>query len=131
MRISDWSSDVCSSDLEGQVTAMVRVADALLRQGGQAKEAEGRKWYERAVEAGSTTARLRLVALLRRDPNIADAAERAHQLMLEAASDGSRHGLLELGIDFLNCRGVPRHVRRARLIFSPLATMSPHEPALA
>src|SRR3546814_18525097 len=90
MRISDWSSDVCSSDLEGQVTAMVRVADALLRQGGQAKEAEGRKWYERAVEAGSTTARLRLVALLRRDPNIANAAERAHKLMLEAASAGSR-----------------------------------------
>src|SRR3546814_5501280 len=55
---------------EGQVTAMVRVADALLRQGGQAKEAEGRKWYERAGETGWTTAHLPLVATVRRDPKI-------------------------------------------------------------
>src|SRR3546814_14007747 len=61
---------------------------------------------------------------------MANAAERAHKLMLEAASAGSRQALLELGIDFFNGRGVPRDVRRARLIFSQLAKIDASETAL-
>src|SRR3546814_21153046 len=61
---------------------------------------------------------------------MANAAERAHKLMLEAASAGSRQALLELGIDFFNGRGVPRDVRRARLIFSQLAKIGASETAL-
>src|SRR3546814_18977096 len=60
---------------------------------------------------------------------MANAAERAHKLMLEAASAGSRQALLELGIDFFNGRGAPRDVRRARLIFSQLAKIDASETA--
>src|SRR3546814_12139367 len=50
MRISDWSSDVCSSDLVAEVAPPAQRTEA--RAGGQAEEAEGRTCGGRGDRAG-------------------------------------------------------------------------------
>src|SRR3546814_14275716 len=71
MRISDWSSDVCSSDLEGfqilrmaatrywSPEAMAMVAEAYRDGlGTRADPIAAEHWFRRAVDAGSVTAKL-------------------------------------------------------------------------
>src|SRR3546814_21196299 len=101
MRISDWSSDVCSSDLErAQPGAALPADDADL--GGRLLSAGGAGGYPRrrpCVEVRRTALRL-------------------HGL-------GALHGLACLGAPVLPSR-VDRRPRLASLPFQPRAAFRPH-----
>src|SRR3546814_4133610 len=81
MRISDWSSDVCSSDL--QVTSVVRASDTSFQV----------KWVESAFERGSLASTSRWTAILTvtvKPPNNADTLRKNPLGLYVNAIDWSR-----------------------------------------
>src|SRR3546814_5942557 len=50
MRISDWSSDVCSSDREAAGAAIVQIDEAALREGLPLRRSEWQSYLDWAVE---------------------------------------------------------------------------------
>src|SRR3546814_19023432 len=97
MRISDWSSDVCSSDLLGAKRTFIGLSQAAGTSGsGRAAEGVGDGVAAVAAEgaAGDLHARASLAALvLRQLPHAPDAV---HQVAVVAARDDDVDALLAL-----------------------------------
>src|SRR3546814_1978670 len=106
MRISDWSSDVCSSDLE-------RVAEAL-ELGGEHQEDEAQREDEDEYQAGASVLELarfavEVVADLRRQHLMGDAFQVVQRLAAgidgcQVAGDGGSEGMVEAGIVLVSPR---------------------------
>src|SRR3546814_3985778 len=83
MRISDWSSDVCSSDLDGLGTRADPIA--------------AENWFRRAVDAGSVTAKLEYGRMLVERKDDPQSLQRGVALLEQAASAETPYAWTALG----------------------------------
>src|SRR3546814_12678479 len=116
MRISDWSSDVCSSDLRRQLRRRAGVADAQAARlaEGRARHAGHALGFEQRVAQFDIVADdLAVVRLAEGDADVRERVERTLRRRADHAGDRVQRGdhLVALGLE-LGALGV-RHVLRS------------------
>src|SRR3546814_10994930 len=103
MRISDWSSDVCSSDLQN-AAELERIAGRPVQLGGSADAV--RTDVARATAGG----RIALRAIIARRQRIVEVARRAGGPRAAARSEGRRVG--KEGVRTCRSRWSPLHLKK-------------------